>query len=98
MRSAAPTEELLRVAFADAQAMADLPRYRILYEVVRRAVLSKQLGPGAPLPSTRKLAPTLGRSRNTVLSTFEALLAESYIVARNGSGTFVAHAAATAKI
>src|SRR5207244_8505687 len=98
VRSAAPTDELLRAAYADAQAMADLPRYRILYEVVRRAVLSQQLVPGARLPSTRELARDLGLSRNTVLSTFEALLAEGYIVARTGSGTFVAHAAATPKV
>ena len=97
MRSAAPTEELLRVAFADAQAMADLPRYRILYEAVRRAILSQQLVAGARLPSTRELARDLGVSRNTVLSTFEALLAEGYLVARTGSGTFVAHAAAAPK-
>src|SRR5260370_32242002 len=97
MRSAAPSEELLRVAFADAQAMADLPRYRILYEAVRRAILSQQLVAGARLPSTRELARDLGVSRNTVLSTFEALLAEGYLVARTGSGTFVAHAAAAPK-
>jgi GntR family transcriptional regulator / MocR family aminotransferase len=97
VRSAAPTDELLRVAFADAQAMADLPRYRILYEAVRRAILAQQLVPGARLPSTRELAGDLGLSRNTVLSTFEALLAEGYIVARAGSGTFVAHAAAAPK-
>ena len=76
MRTAAPTDELLRAAYADAQAMADLPRYRVLYEAVRRAVLSQQLVPGARLPSTRELARDLGLSRNTVLSTFEASLAE----------------------
>ena len=97
MRRAAPTDELLRSAFADAQAMADLPRYRILYEAVRCSILSQQLIPGARLPSTRELARDLGLSRNTVLSTFEALLAEGYIVARTGSGTFVAHAAAPPK-
>ncbi len=98
MRHAAPTDELLRAAFADAQTMPDLPRYRILYEAVRRAILSQQLIPGARLPSTRELAHDLGLSRNTVLSTFEALLAEGYIVARTGSGTFVAHAAAAPKL
>jgi GntR family transcriptional regulator/MocR family aminotransferase len=94
VRQAVPTDELLRAAFADAQAIGDLPRYRVLYEAVRRAIFSQQLIPGARLPSTRELARDLGLSRNTVLSTFEALLAEGYIVARTGSGTFVAHAAA----
>jgi len=94
MRHAAPTDELLRAAFADAQAAAGLPRYRILYDAVRRAILSQQLAPGARLPSTRELARDLELSRNTVLSAFEALLAEGYLVSRAGSGTFVAHAAA----
>ncbi|HEX4598616.1 MAG TPA: GntR family transcriptional regulator, partial [Burkholderiaceae bacterium] len=94
MRQAVPTGELLRSAFAEAQAIGELPRYRVLYEAVRRAIFSQQLIPGARLPSTRELARDLGLSRNTVLSTFEALLAEGYIVARTGSGTFVAHAAA----
>ena len=98
MRQAAPTDELLRTAFAEAQATAALPRYRILYEAVRRAILSQQLVPGTRLPSTRELARDLGVSRNTVLSTFEALLAEGYILAHPGSGTFVAHAAAMPKV
>jgi GntR family transcriptional regulator/MocR family aminotransferase len=97
MRRAAPTDELLRSAFADAGALGELPRYRVLYEAIRQAILSQQLPPGTRLPSTRELAGDLGLSRNTVLSTFEALLAEGYILARPGSGTFVAHAAAAPK-
>ncbi|MBV8209661.1 MAG: PLP-dependent aminotransferase family protein [Burkholderiaceae bacterium] len=94
MRHAAPTDELLRAAFANAQTADGLPRYRILYDAVRRAILSQQLAPGVRLPSTRELARDLELSRNTVLSAFEALLAEGYLVSRAGSGTFVAHAAA----
>jgi len=97
VRRAAPTDELLRSAFAEAMAMGELPRYRTLYEAIRHAILSQQLPPGARLPSTRELARDLELSRNTVLSTFEALLAEGYILARAGSGTFVAHAAAAPK-
>ena len=47
-----------------------------------------------PRATAMALTSQTGLSRNTVLSTFEALLAEGYIVARTGSGTFVAHAAA----
>jgi len=97
MRRAAPTDEVLRASFGDAEALGDLPRYRILYEAIRQAILSQKLLPGTRLPSTRELAHDLGLSRNTVLSTFEALLAEGYILARAGSGTFVAHAAAAPK-
>ncbi len=92
MRQATPTYELLRAAFADAD--GDLPRYRVLYQAIRESILGHRLPPGTRLPSTRELARELGLSRNTVLSTFEGLLAEGYISARAGSGTFVAQAAA----
>jgi GntR family transcriptional regulator/MocR family aminotransferase len=92
MRQATPTYELLRAAFADAD--GDLPRYRVLYQAIRESILGHRLPPGTRLPSTRELARELGLSRNTVLSTFEGLLAEGFISARAGSGTFVAQAAA----
>ena len=92
MRQATPTYELLRAAFADAD--GDLPRYRVLYQAIRESILGHRLPPGTRLPSTRELARELGLSRNTVLSTFEGLLAEGFISARAGSGTFVAEAAA----
>jgi len=92
MRQATPTYELLRAAFADAD--GELPRYRVLYQAIRESILGHRLPPGTRLPSTRELARELGLSRNTVLSTFEGLLAEGFISARAGSGTFVAEAAA----
>jgi GntR family transcriptional regulator / MocR family aminotransferase len=92
MRQATPTYELLRAAFADAD--SDLPRYRVLYQAIRESILGHRLPPGTRLPSTRELARELGLSRNTVLSTFEGLLAEGFISARAGSGTYVAEAAA----
>jgi len=92
MRQATPTYELLRAAFADAD--GDLPRYRVLYQAIRESILGHRLPPGTRLPSTRELARELGLSRNTVLSTFEGLLAEGFIHARAGSGTYVAQAAA----
>jgi GntR family transcriptional regulator/MocR family aminotransferase len=92
MRQATPTYELLRAAFADAD--CDLPRYRVLYQAIRESILGHRLPPGTRLPSTRELARELGLSRNTVLSTFEGLLAEGFISAKAGSGTFVAQAAA----
>lgn len=93
MRQATPTYELLRTAFADAD--SDLPRYRVLYQAMRQAIIGHRLPPGTRLPSTRELARELALSRNTVLATFEGLLAEGFIVSRPGSGTYVAEAAAT---
>jgi GntR family transcriptional regulator/MocR family aminotransferase len=66
------------------------PLFRQLYEGMRGAVLSGQLGAGARLPATRTLACELGVSRNTVVNAYEQLLAEGYLVGRIGSGTYVA--------
>ena len=68
-----------------------VPRYRCIYEGIRKAILSKRLSAGARLPSTRSLAAELKVSRNTVIAAFDQLLAEGYIEASTGSGTFVAH-------
>ena len=45
--------------------------------------------PGQRIPSTRGLAADLGVSRLPVLSAYEQLLHEGYLVGRTGSGTFV---------
>ncbi|MBV7333369.1 PLP-dependent aminotransferase family protein [Chloroflexi bacterium TSY] len=53
-------------------------------------ILSKQFLPGMRLPSIRVLVKELSISRNTVLNAFEQLIAEGYLEARHGSGTYVA--------
>ncbi|MDX2166658.1 MAG: GntR family transcriptional regulator, partial [Deltaproteobacteria bacterium] len=68
---------------------ADGPRYRQVYAALRRAILSGELAGGARLPSTRTLAQSTGLSRITVQLAFEQLLAEGYVEARVGSGTYV---------
>lgn len=65
------------------------PRYQRLYEALRRAILDRRLGAGARLPSSRELAADLGLSRNTVVTAFDQLIAEGYIVTLTGSGTYV---------
>jgi GntR family transcriptional regulator/MocR family aminotransferase len=65
------------------------PLYRQLYKQLRQLILEQQLPAGARLPSTRVLARTLGVSRNTVLNTYDSLVADALIVARKGSGTHV---------
>jgi GntR family transcriptional regulator/MocR family aminotransferase len=66
------------------------PLHRQLYDEIRAAVLGGRLSGGARLPSTRALAADLDISRNTVASAFDQLLAEGYVAARPGAGTFVA--------
>jgi GntR family transcriptional regulator/MocR family aminotransferase len=61
-----------------------------IYRQLRAGILEGRLAGGTRLPSTRDLAIQLGVSRKTTLDVFERLLAEGYLNARAGSGTFVA--------
>ena len=70
----------------------DVPIHRQVREGLRRAILEGMLRPGQRLPSTRALALDLGVSRLPVLSAYEQLLHEGYLVGRTGSGTFVSDA------
>jgi GntR family transcriptional regulator/MocR family aminotransferase len=62
---------------------------RQLYELIRQEILAGTISAGAKLPASRLLAKELGVSRNTVLYAYEQLLAEGYVTASTGSGTFV---------
>ena len=70
---------------------SSLPLYQQLYESIRQAVLQGTLKKGLRLPSTRYLATELEISRNIVVLAFEQLLAEGYLQAHTGAGTFVSH-------
>ncbi len=61
-----------------------------IYDAIRRAIAEGLVGAGRRLPSTRTLAADLGISRTTTLLALEQLRAEGYVVARRGSGMFVA--------
>ena len=67
----------------------DVPIFRQISDGLRRAILDGRLRPGQRIPSTRGLATDLGVSRLPVLSAYEQLLHEGYLVGRTGSGTFV---------
>lgn len=60
-----------------------------LYRVLRAAILDGSLEAESRLPATRDLARDLGVARNTVVYVYEQLLAEGYVYARQGSGTYV---------
>ncbi len=66
------------------------PLQQQIYAGLRRAILEGVLRPGARVPSSRALAADLGVSRTTSLLATEQLLAEGYLTAARGSGTFVA--------
>ncbi|KQU28945.1 GntR family transcriptional regulator [Methylobacterium sp. Leaf94] len=67
---------------------------RSLVETVAGAITdridSRQLMPGARLPSVRAFAEAMGVSKSTVVEAYDRLGAEGAIVARRGSGFYVA--------
>ena len=67
------------------------PRVRASLEgQLREAVRSGRLAPGLRLPSSRSLAADQGVARNTVVEAYGQLVAEGWLVARQGSVTRVA--------
>src|SRR6516164_1545661 len=60
-----------------------------IYLAIRRAILDGAFAPDSRLPSSRSLADDLRVSRTTTLLAYEQLIAEGYVSARHGSGTFV---------
>ena len=61
-----------------------------LESALREAIRSGQLGPGTRLPSSRAIAGDLGIARNTAADAYGQLVAEGWLIARQGSGTRVA--------
>jgi GntR family transcriptional regulator/MocR family aminotransferase len=66
-----------------------VPTHRQIYEAWRQGVLHGRFRSGERMPSTRELAQSLGVSRSTVTQAYEQLIAEGYLVATRGAGTFV---------
>jgi GntR family transcriptional regulator / MocR family aminotransferase len=66
-----------------------------LESALRDAVRGGRLAAGTALPSSRALAADLGLARNTVADAYGQLVAEGWLAARHGSGTWVAEHAAT---
>jgi GntR family transcriptional regulator/MocR family aminotransferase len=67
-----------------------------LEDGLRDAARSGRLAAGARLPATRALAADLGVSRRLVVDAYAQLLAEGYLTARRGAGTYVSDAASAA--
>ncbi len=69
---------------------SDIPLYRQIYNGVRAGIENGRLPPHTKLPSTRDLAQIWDVSRNTLRNAFDQLIAEGYLEAIVGRGTFVA--------
>ncbi|MFI5897231.1 PLP-dependent aminotransferase family protein [Actinoplanes sp. NPDC051513] len=61
-----------------------------VYRALRAAIVDGRLPAGHRLPPTRALAADLRVSRGSVATAYERLVAEGYLSARVGSGTYVA--------
>ncbi|MFD2023961.1 PLP-dependent aminotransferase family protein [Promicromonospora aerolata] len=64
-----------------------------IYRALHTALTSGRVRAGEQLPSTRVLADDLGVSRASVATAYERLVAEGFLEARTGSGTFATAAA-----
>ncbi len=62
-----------------------------LADALRAATAAGTLRAGDRLPSTRALASTLAVSRTVTAAAYDQLVAEGWVVARRGAGTFVQH-------
>ncbi len=71
-------------------------RTSAIYRALLDAIRSGRLGVGDRLPPSRSLAKDLGVARNTVATAYERLVAEGFLEARVGDGTYVADLAAPA--
>ncbi|RDE22749.1 PLP-dependent aminotransferase family protein [Motiliproteus coralliicola] len=65
------------------------PLQQQLYRQLHQLILQGRLRPGFRLPSSRRLAETLGVSRNTVTLVLEQLKQEGFLISRVGSGCYV---------
>lgn len=63
---------------------------RQIFLSLRKRILTGEILPGEPLPSTRELAKGLGTSRNTVCEAYDMLLTEGFIISRQGAPSRVA--------
>lgn len=67
----------------------DGPAYRRLARVIAEAIRQGEVSEGAPLPTERALATSLGLSRVTVRAAYRALAGDGLLETKAGSGNYV---------
>jgi GntR family transcriptional regulator / MocR family aminotransferase len=80
-------ETLSDLALAPRKSGATL--FRWLYDELRTAIVDGRLKPGSRLPSSRSISRQHRIARGTVVSAFEQLTSEGYLVNHVGSGSYV---------
>jgi len=76
-------------AWLSASECSELPLHGRIQRSLRKLILDGALKAGRPLPASRRLAQSLGVSRDTVEAAYAQLEAEGFIERRVGSGSFV---------
>lgn len=66
-------------------------KYLALYHALRDAILAGSLSHGMRLPASRELAEMYELSRGVVSQVYEMLVAEGYLAAETGRGTYVSY-------
>lgn len=66
-----------------------VPLQKQIYDEWRQGILGGRFRGAERVPSTRDLSLTLGVARSTVTAAYDQLIAEGYLEAAHGSGTFV---------
>jgi GntR family transcriptional regulator / MocR family aminotransferase len=70
-----------------------MPMHRQVYDAIRTQILEGRLKHNDKLPSTRGLSKFLGVSRNVIIESYDQLIAEGFIIPKEGSGTYVSDGA-----
>ncbi|MGP0075537.1 MAG: PLP-dependent aminotransferase family protein [Bryobacteraceae bacterium] len=68
---------------------SEVPLHRQIYDQWRHGILTGRFRRAERVPSTRELCTALQVSRSTVTVAYDQLIAEGYLEASRGSGTFV---------
>jgi len=68
---------------------SDFSLQKQLRSQLTAAIIEGHVPCQTPLPSTRKLAMQLGISRNTVIHTYQQLIDDGYLIARQRAGYYV---------
>jgi len=76
-------------AWLAASECSELPLHERIQRGLRKLILDGALKVACPLPASRRLAQSLGVSRDTVEAAYAQLTAEGFIERRVGSGSFV---------
>ena len=66
-----------------------------MHQQLRAAILTGLLAAGQTVPSTRAMAATCSVSRGSIVSVYEDLIGEGYLISKHGSGTVVAEGASS---